>query len=436
MLDNKKIKIVFFMAIALLVLVAVALFVFGARNPKPEEVELEFWGVFDDSDIYSSLIEEFQEKYPHITIKYRKKTYENYEDDLLEAMATRRGPDILMIDNNWLPSYKDKIVPAPNDLISLNELENSFVDVVVDDFVKDKKVYALPLYVDTLALYYNKDIFNSAGIISPPKTWEEFMDAVEKITTTDNNNNINRAGAAIGTAKNVNRSVDILSLLMLQSGSQMVNDNKTRVTFDKPVELEGKEFFPTQRALAFYTDFSNPLKSVYTWNRDMHYSLDAFYEGKAAMMFNYAYHVFTIQGKSPYLNFDVAPMPQINGNNKKINYANYWGLAVSNNSRNPETAWNFINWIINKKENNKAYLEKTNRPTARRDLIRWQKEDEDIGIFAEQSLTAQSWYQVDPHAVENYFANMIQSVVLGQDTIKNAISKAANKINLIMEKNN
>jgi multiple sugar transport system substrate-binding protein len=404
----------------------------GCKSEPFKKVELEFWGVFDDSDIYQPLIDEFNQEFSHITINYYKKNYQTYEKDLLEAMASGRGPDIFMMHHTWLPRYENKIWAAPSDLITLKEVQDNFVDVVYQDFVKDGYITALPLSVDTLALYYNKDIFNTVGIPQPPQTWEEFLTDVERITLKDDRGNIIRAGAALGTARNVNRSTDILALLMLQSGTQMVNSEKTSAAFNQAVTLEGKSFYPGQRALEFYTDFANPLKSVYTWNTRMHYSIDAFYEGKTAMMFNYSYHLPTIRAKSPYLNFGVAPMPQIKASTKDVNYANYWGLTVSINSEAPNEAWQFITWLT-QKENAQQYLEIAGKPTARRDLINWQKDDPDLGVFAEQTLSAHSWYQVDNSTIEQYLADMIESVVLGEATISEAIDKAVNKITLLMK---
>jgi len=405
----------------------------GCKPVKPQDVELEFWGVFDDSDVYRDLIKGFTDQNRNIKINYTKKTYQEYEKSLLEAMAAGRGPDIFMLHNTWFPKYEDKISSAPENLITLKKFKEDFVDAAVFDFVKDNGIYAFPLYVDTLALYYNKDIFNTAGIPDPPKTWEEFLVDVEKLTVKDERNNIMRAGAAIGAARNVNRSTDILSLLMLQSGARMVSEKKTAAEFDRTVDTGKEKFSPGERALRFYTNFSDPLNPVYTWNTRTHYSIDAFYEGAAAMMFNYSHHLSTIRAKSPYLNFGAAPMPQLQDKEFDVNYANYWGLAVSKNSKGAEAAWKFIVWL-SQKENSQKYLEKVKKPASRRDLILEQKNDPDLGIFAEQALSARSWYQVDNSAIETIFADMIESVILGEETVEKAIKKAAAQVSILMKK--
>jgi len=407
----------------------------GCKGDETQQAELEFWGVYDDSDVYRPLIGGFNKDktFSKIKIKYYKKNYQAYEKDLLEAMASGRGPDIFMIHNTWVPKYEDKIVAVPSELITLKEFKDNFVDVAVKDFVKDSSIAAIPLSVDTLALYYNKDIFNMSGLPQPPSTWEEFLAAVEKLTVKDERGNIVRAGTALGTARNINRSTDILSLLMLQSGAEMVDLKRNKAIFNQPVTLNGERHRAGENALEFYTDFANPLKSVYTWNTRMHYSIDAFYEGKVAMMLNYSYHLQTIRAGSPYLNFSVAPMPQIKDSPKDVNYANYWGLAVSRNCQNPKAAWQFIVWL-SQKENVQKYLYATQKPSARRDLILWQKSDPELGIFAEQALTAHSWHQVDNSAIETILADVIESVVLGEATARDAINKAASRVTILMQK--
>ncbi len=421
---------------AVIILVSAGVIIIGAflvlvlwqKQPTNiEKVELEFWGVFDDSDIYKNLIKNFNTEYPHIKINYYKKNIVNYEDDFLGAVASGRGPDIFMLHNTWIPRYENKIIGAPQTLVTAKQVQTEFVDVVYDDFVVSGVVGALPLSVDTLALFYNKNIFNNVAIPRPPETWQNFLTDVEKITVRDQENNITRAGAAIGTARSINRSTDILSLLMFQSGTPIVDRKEKEVVFDDEIKTEEGTFYPGQEALSFYTDFANPLKSVYTWNNRMHYSIDAFKEGIVGMMLNYSYQIEEIRQDAPYLEFGVSYAPQIKEAKNKVNYANYWGLAVSKNSKHSKAAWQFINWLT-RTDNYRDYLKVSNKPTARRDLINWQKQDEDLGIFAEQTLSAHSWYQVNNIAIEQYLADMIESVVTREAKVEEAIKKAAERI--------
>ncbi len=431
-MDKKKILIIG-IVVGIIVIGIVALGV--KRGGSPKSLTLTVWSVYDDISTYEPVIESYQKANKNIAINFQKKSPDTYEQELINALAAGTGPDIFIIGNNWLSKHKDKISPMPQgeEFLTIQGFQNVFVDVVLQDLVDNETIYAIPLYVDTLALYYNKDFFNSAGIPSPPTTWDEFMEDVEKLTKKDQSGNIERGGVAMGTANNINRATDILNLLMLQTGAEMTNADGTQATFNQGTYLKGETFNPGRDALRFYTDFSNPIKSVYCWNMQMPYSIDAFYQGKAAMMINYSYNIPTIRAKSPYLNFGIAPVPQIKGREFDINYPNYWALTVSKNAKYPSEAWKFIVYF-SKNENLKTYLEQAKRPTSRRDLVEWQKADLDLGVFANQALSARSWYEADSSAIETIFADMIESIVLGAETIDRALDKAADQVSILMRK--
>lgn len=428
-----KNKIIIFTAIGLIVVIAVAVIIINPfKTTAPAPLTLEFWSVFDDSSVYQPLIAKYQQLYPNVTINYYKKDITSYEKDLLDALAAGRGPDIFSIQNTWLPKHKDKLAPAPASLITPERFSEVFVDVASQDFIDGNSVYAFPLSVDSLALFYNKDLFNSAGLTGAPKTWVDFNSAVEKLTKRDAKNNILQAGAALGTAKNINRSTDILMALMLQGGAKMVSDDKIRAAFQESVSSSGGETFnPGKQALIFYTNFANPALKVYTWNALQHYSIDAFVEGQAATMLSYSYQVPMIRARSPHLNFGVAVLPQISSNSKKVTFANYWGQAVSQRSANQAAAWQFIAWLSSQ-ANSREYLSATKKPTARRDLITEQAADAELSVFSQQALYASSWWETDNLAIEGIFADMIESVVAGRSAMDDALQRASAQVTVLM----
>lgn len=402
---------------------------------QSQKITLQFWGVYDERSFYEPAILEFERANPNVDIVYKQYNFEDYEKELVNSFAAGTGPDIWLMHNTWLPKHVDKIQPLPQQvlkgekkpLFTFKDFQDQFLDVTSADLTKEGQIYALPLYVDTLALYYNKDFFNTAGIASPPRTWEEFNDDVKRLTTIDSRGNIVKSGAAIGTANNINRSTDILMLLMLQSGVQMTDSAHTSATFSRPVGGENVG----ERALRYYTDFANPSKPVYTWNDQQHYSIDAFAEGNTAMMFNYSHHIKTLRSKSARFNFGVAPVPQISGAPVAVNFANYWAPTVSKQSKNPVTAWKFLIYLTSTK-GAASYINAANRPSARRDLVERQKIDPDLGVFAVQALSARSWYQVDNSAIETIFAEMINNVNFGRMSASDALEAAENKVNVLM----
>ena len=464
-----KMRLIVFGSAAGLIVLSIVFFALGLGRDRVQpvrDVSLEFWGIFQDRDLMDGLARSYMKTHQNVTIEYKgfgDSEFTDYEPMIVKTLAEGDGPDIFFINNTWLPRHLGKLVPAPSDFSSLSAaaVRRDFVDVVADDFVvKDPETgveatYGAPLSLDTLALFYNKEMFNSASIASPPATWTEFQEVVQKLAVKDSAGNVLRAGAAIGTANNILRSTDILSLLMIQNGTKMVDDNHSRVEFSNNVG----SVRPGPAALAFYVQFASPSSPYYTWNRRMHFSVDAFYERQAAMMFGYAYNIDTIRKKAPYLDFGIAPVPQISvaAGADAFSYANYWSPVVtkktlpgeyknlgctSGSVRPPIAAspcwyaWDFIMSMLLDAPA-QEYLETTQRPAAQRHLIEWQRDTmpgQRLAIFATQGIFAKSWYQPDSSKVEQFMAAAIDAVQLRNVTVDEALKDAADQINALLAK--
>ncbi len=479
------------LSIFLAFIVIFSLFLSGCGNQVPNyKVDLEIWGLFDDSDVFTKVIQEYKKRNSKVgTITYKKMSVDSYENDLRDALATGKGPDIFLIHHTWRTKHLDKLESAPSELMSssgkaaafitLRSIEDNFPDVVQKDLVKDSKVYALPLSVDSLALYYNKDLLNQAGISRPPKTWEEFDSAVQKITKVDSFGNITLSGAAMGASSDrpenpgggkINRATDILTLLMMQAGAEMYDSARQTALFAEfPTSFSGNEKSPAQMALEYYTKFSNLNSSQYAWNAQMHNSIDAFIEGSAAMTINYSWLIPRIEDKAPKLNFGVAPVPQNkdeSGRGINVDFANYWGMAVSKskimttedgkpaaatNEQRIAEAWRFLAYLTmgsdeiapflgavssESADYNPAaeYAEKQRKPAARRDLIEKQKDDLLLSPFAQGNLIARSWPEPDNLAVEKIFDEMIDDIVLRNEKSEDVIRQAQNSVNLLIKR--
>ena len=420
-----------------------------------EPITLSYWRVFDGPDTFKPIIDKYNALHPFIKINYRKLRYTEYEDELLNALAEDRGPDIFSIHNTWIRKYKTKIAPMPTEItmaypvvsgsvkkeltteikttrsISTNELRDKFVDVVSHDVIIDNNIYALPLSVDTLALYYNKDLFNNAGISQAPLYWnKEFLQDIKKLTKQDPRKGIIQSAIALGGSSNIERFSDILSVLMMQNGATMMEDGQ--VLFNTiPEFAQQTNYSPGLDALRFYTDFSNQIKESYSWNDELPNSLDMFISGNLAMFFGYSYDLPVIKTQAPKLNFSISYLPQIEGNPPtNINFANYWVETVSQKSAHINEAWDFIQFMT-KAENVKEYLDKANKPTALRSLINTQKnKNNDISIFIDQVLTAKSWYLgKNVIAAEKAMKEMIDRINnKTEERLKDIIGKGAAKI--------
>ncbi|MFZ2804684.1 MAG: extracellular solute-binding protein [Patescibacteria group bacterium] len=438
----------------------------AATVAASKPVTINVWGVNEDESLYEPIFTDFHKLHPYVTIQYRSFNLDEYESQILNALAEDRGPDVFLINNSWVGKYLPKIQPMPastqvaeqfvvgtlqkkvqyqlvaEPTVTLRDFKNNEPDVVSSDMLRtvnvspttdktdyEQRVMGIPLSVDTLGMYVNKDLLNAAGITTIPQTWDVFQTDVQKLVKQDDQGNILQAGAAIGTAYNVERAPDLISVLMMQNGADMSAADGTPTFTTIPLALANvRDEPPAYQAMSFYTDFADPSKAVYTWNDKQPDSLEAFVEGKAAFFFGYAYDLPVITTRAPKLNLEIASLPQIQGN-PEANFANYWAWVVSKRTANSDVAWNLVNFMSTPDESAK-YLAIAKLPAALKSQLGAQLNDEQIGVFAAQVLTAKSWYRGnDPKAADDAFNTMIETVVAGGSTaIPDAVHAASDKI--------
>ncbi len=424
-MENKKLLYIIGGVAGFLILLLLIVALTSKKKPATfptGSITLTFWDPFNNSDDLQNLFSDYAKVHPNVHIVYTKKDINTYSNDLIQALASGNGPDLFAINNSWLPQFLDKATAAPASILNFTDYKEAFVDAAINDFTKNQKVYGVPLSVDSLALYYNKDLLGTAGIATPPKTWNELSKDVQLIKRQDSTGYFTRSGVAMGTNGNVNRGVDILYLLMLQQGTIPFSNDGSYPQFAQSVERNGNYVNPGAIGLTYYTSFADPANINYNWNARSDYSIDSFANGRSAFLYSYSYTRNTILQKSPNLNFDVTSVPQPNLENPTVNFANYWGEVVSKQTRYPAVAWDFLKFISSKAELDKFYaINKV--PSSRKDLISLQTQDPEIGVFANANLTAKTFYKPDQAKMDTIFGRMIDNVILNHIPVQEALSQ-------------
>ena len=409
----------------IVLVIAVFVLIFLGLQPKPNtgpSVTLTVWGT-GDAAIGSTFA-----SYPYGRINYVEVDAANYTSRLLSALAAGTGPDVFEINNRDLPKWKSVLAPLPTSSTQFGTLalQSEFPDVVAQDFVSDGQIYGLPLSIDTLVMVYNKDLLNSAGIAVLPKTWNELDADVVKLRTVNAQGQLTQAAAAIGgSLASIPYAPDLLSLLMLQNGTQMTS-GKNIATF------AGQGGGATGiAAFNFYLQFANAASPYYTWNDTMGNAIDSFVAGKTAIVFAYQSDLARIRAKAPFLNVGIAPVPQAEGASVAINYPNYNGFVAARAGQTA-VAWNFILYLTTIPANAAAYQNATGRPPALRAMIQGEASDPNLSVFALQALTARSWYEADAARTDAIFDVAIRNVLSGAKDPVKALTEAETSVSQLM----
>lgn len=428
-MDNSKRKLMIVGVIAFLIIVlAVGYLVIRSRSQNSGtsdgQVELVYWGLWEPEIHMQDVIEAYEKDHPNVTIKYTQKRITQYEENIYERLADpQTTPDIVRINNTWTYKFQDRLASVPPEIMSSTEYQSTFYPTATSDFMgTDGNLYAIPLEIDGLSLYYNKDLFTKAGIQEPPSDWDTFIEVAQKLTETDSTGTITQAGAAIGCSNNINHSADIMFALMLQNNVQMTNSEGTEAAFDTS---------RGEAALQYYTDFVLEHK---IWSCGLRNDLEMFAGGKVAMMFAPSWRVFDIINMNSSVNFDTAEFPQLPANDIDVNYAMYWGEAVSANSQHQLEAWQFIQYLSEAEQLKTMYAAESKsrafgEPYSRVDMASELEDSPYVGVYIKMAPQMTSWKLGDQLTTEAAINQAISDVVDGRNQTGTALREAVEKIN-------
>lgn len=365
----------------------------GFFNKDSGKVTLTYWGLWEDAHTMQAIISEFERENPNIKVDYSKQDIKQYREKLATRIENGTGPDIFKFHNTWTVVFKDVLLPMSSDVITKEEFTKNYFPVVQKDMIAGGAIYGIPLQIDTLALYVNTELLAAAGI-SAPTNWQDFITASRQLTVKEESGKILTAGAGFGTFDNITHAPDIISLLLVQNGATLEDLNST--------------LKQTSDALAFYTSFATGDGNV--WDDTLEPSIVAFANGSLAMYFGYSWDYFTLKAANPNLNFAVAPVPHLPGQNQTI--ASYWAEGVSAKSKNQEEALLFMKYLAQKETNQKLFTEQSKTRFfgelyPRRDLAETLKDNPVAYPFVSQAKDA----------VSSFFAS---------DTYDNAINSQMN----------
>lgn len=394
--------------IFVLIIIAVASFIVLPllKENLPDKGTISYWGLWEDGKTMQAIISDFERQNSGVKIDYSKQDIQQYRESLSTRIDNGTGPDIFTFHNTWYPMMSSILSPFPTDVITKEEFSKIFYPVAQKDLIKNGVIYGIPAEIDTLAMYINTDLFQSAGI-SVPRTWNDFIVAARALTIKDENGKIKTAGAAMGTYDNVTHAPDILSLLLLQNGVDL-NDIVTHRE-----RVEG--------ALNFYSSFATDADNV--WDDTLDPSLLAFSKGNLAMFFGYSWDYFSIKKFNPNLSFQIVPVPQLA--DQSTNLASYWALGVSSKTKYQKQAFNFIKYFFSKDVQQKLYAEESKErafgePYARIDLAQSLSENPNVYPFVLQAPTAASSFFVDSthdnglnQQLNTYLGNAVNSIYTG-----------------------
>lgn len=418
------------------IVVGMAYFSLGAGSGGDEDAtklksNITIWGVLPREVVTEALSDIFQENAAKIL--YEEKREGVFDRELVEALASGVGPDMILLPQNLILRHSDKVYTIPYESMPVRTFKDRFIEEG-ELYLNEEGILAIPVTIDPMVMYWNRDIFSDAGVSKVPEYWDEFYKLANKITVKDNQSNILRSAISFGEFQNVVHAKEILSMLIMQAGNPITEKNAVAGKGVKSVisDMSGYGISPAVSALNFYTEFSNPTKSSYSWNRSLPSSFDMFTSGDLAVYFGFASELSKIKRKNPNLNFDVAKVPQTRDASKSITFGKMQGLSILKQSKNINTAFQ-VSIMFSDPKFIAKLSSSLELPPVRRDLLSKKPADAYMTLFYDSALISKAWLDPSPMSTKGIFKKMIENIVSGRRMANDAVISANAEMQKLLE---
>lgn len=298
----------------------------------PVEVRVAFWGSPDEVNIVTDMINSWQKLHPEIIVKLDHTPYRGYVDKLLTRIAGRSAPDIICTEVDLFVTFQ-----AKGALLDLTPFVNAspefsikqFYPEIINRFTVNGKLYAIPRDTAPFAcVYYNKKLFDEAGVPYPKDDWDlnDLLDKAKKLTKLDGDERVTQYGFYAWAWQN----------FVYAFGGSMVDDvNKpSRCTLGSKESIAG---------LSFYSDLINKYKVHPTSTAMTNLAMGVqgmFITGRLAMFSSGIWETPGLR-KVSGLDWDVAMFPK-GPTGKRAFGTGGSGYCILKESKNPEAAFEVI----------------------------------------------------------------------------------------------
>lgn len=383
-----------------------------------QAVEIEYWQYVFEARVKTmdKLIENFEKANPDIKVKHVTFPYDDYQTRVIAAKMAGKSPDVMQLFYGWLDKFAAGgiLQPLPQDAFPHDKIESEFFPIV-GAMKRDGEYYGLPTAVRSLGLFYNKKLFEEAGLDpnNPPKNLEELVEYAKKTTKRDDAGNLLSEGITLdmpGQDLHWYREV-----LVRQFGGQPYSDDHRKVAYNDEAG---------EKALQFYTDLQKKDKVGETKFMDEGHA--AFRAGKAAMTVDGTFRLGAFRTIEDF-EWGVTELPA-NADGVRSNYASYFanGISASVTGEKLEAATKFLNYISSP-EAMDIWLQGVGELPARRSaaLTESNLADPIYGPFLKGLEYAHTTMFTDELKQRQIIIDMTNRVLLQDQPVKDSIAEAA-----------
>jgi ABC-type glycerol-3-phosphate transport system substrate-binding protein len=421
--------IVVFIILILLSLLFISGYKPKKNNGLPVMGTVTIWGTLPKDGFKGLLSDISKDNKEYLGVTYKEISPETFESELVNAIADGKGPDVVLLSHERLVSLRSKIKPVSYDVLPLRDVKSSYIEGA-QIFALPDGLFAYPLMVDPLMMYWNKNILATDNLLEAPKTWESLVnDYLPTLIRRNSDRSITRSVVAMGEYQNINNAFGIFSTLLLQAGTEGIThdaDNNYVIKLNKSADGSTA---PLAVSADFYTRFSKPSNSLYSWNRSFSADKDRFLSEDLALYFGYGSEAHQLEKQNPNLSFDIAEVPQGADATVRRVYGKFYGLAALKTSDNLVGALLVMQNLTNK-DNSEKIAQLYNMVPVLRGSVSAGSNDTYARLTYKSAAVAYGWLSPKQEAVNAIFTTMTQDMNENRRDITGAVTDALGRLKL------
>ena len=300
----------------------------------PVEITFMAWGAPEELAVWQKIADEFHAANTGITVKMDVSDWESYWTKLDTLFAGGTPPDVFAMD---APLYldwqsRDVLLNLQPYIKKTSGFLDNFYAQPLEGYKVSDNYYGLPRDFQTIVLFYNKDMFDAAGMAYPTAswTWEDLRAAAKQLTLDKNGD---------GIADQYGFSCDLWDMELCWSeaiwayGGNVINADHTKTQLGEP---------QARQAWQLFHDMMFVDKSMPDTIAAGEYGGDLFQAGVVAL---WPMGHWAVPGYAEVeFQWDVAPMPA--GPAGQATSVNSAGFVVAKASKNPDASWKFIQFAL------------------------------------------------------------------------------------------
>lgn len=316
----------------------------GEKAPASEVTELElwYWESEREQPWNDNLIADFEAANPNIKINLTIMPWTEYWQKIQTATISNTLPDLMIMSVAYIEKYADAgVVIDLKDYIDRDLDRNEYYEFAMQTTrMADGHEYGMPWNIVGNCLFYNKELFDIAGLDYPNAdwTWEDLR--ANAIALSDPAEN--QYGFTMTLAEG-------LDSVIYSYGGAVVNDELTECVINSPEAMEGVQFI---RSLLLDDKCMVPVASEVSGSTN-------FSTGKVAMAVDGCWFMETM-ATSSQINWDIAELPAGPSGSRPRAWSD--SICITKDSKNPEMAWEFIKFLVSAEGQTIANLSGTRIP--------------------------------------------------------------------------